>query len=299
MRILVTGGAGALGSALCPIFQGGGHEVVSTDIDVDHEGVEFLDVRDAEQVFRFVKSVRPDAIMHLAAETDVDRCEVETDHAYMTNAVGTQNVALACQANDIVMVYISTAGVFDGEKTEPYVEFDRPNPINLYGKSKYAGEQFVRRLLHRYFIVRASWMIGGGKKDKKFVAKVIRQIENGSRELRIVTDTRGVPTYTVDFSYGLLKLLETNYYGLYHMGNKGSATRYDIAQKILEFLGRYDVQLEPVSGEAFSLPAPRPRSEVIRNFMLDLRGMNTMRPWEEALKDYLETHFKVRKHTTS
>lgn len=294
MKILVTGAAGMLGSSLVPVLRKEGHEVYPTDIDTSDEGIEFLDVRNIEEIFKFIKRSKADLVMHLAAETDVDKCEAEVDHAFMTNTTGTQNVALACQENDIVIVYISTAGVFDGTKKEPYTEFDEPNPINVYGKTKLEGEKFVEKLLDKYFIVRAGWMIGGGEKDKKFVAKIIKQIDEGAKELHVVTDKLGTPTYAPDFSKVLAELIKTNYYGLYHLTCKGSGTRYDVAKKMLEFLGRNDIKLIPVTSEFFSetYPAPRPRSEMMRNFMLDLRGMNTMRPWEGALDEYLRTNFK-------
>lgn len=294
MKILVTGAAGMLGSSLVPTLRGDGHKVYPTDIETSNEGMEFLDVRDIEEVFNLVKHLKPDLIMHLAAETDVDRCELEVDHAFMTNTIGTQNVALACQESNAIIVYISSAGVFDGEKKEPYTEFDEPNPINIYGKTKLEGEKVVKRLLNRYFIVRAGWMIGGGEKDKKFVAKIIKQIDEGAKELHVVTDKLGTPTYAPDFSKVLARLIITNQYGLYHLACKGSGTRYDVAKKILELLGRTDIKLTPVTSDFFSetYPAPRPHSEMMCNFMLDLRGMNTMRSWDEALKEYIELNFK-------
>lgn len=294
MRILATGAAGMLGSSLVPTLREEGHEVYPTDINISDRKIEFLDVRDIDKVFEFVNHLKPDLVTHLAAETDVDKCEVEIEHAFMTNTIGTQNVALACQENNSVVVYISSAGVYDGEKEEPYTEFDEPNPINVYGRTKLEGEKIVEKLVSRHFIVRAGWMVGGGKKDKKFVAKIIKQIDEGAKELYAVTDKWGTPTYAPDFSKVLTKLIRTNQYGLYHLACKGSGTRYDVARRILEFLSRTDIKLIPVTSEFFSetYPAPRPRSEMMRNFMLDLRGMNTMRTWEEALKEYLESNFK-------
>jgi len=296
MRIVVTGAAGMLGSTLCPILRDRGYEVYATDIDVSDEGIEYLDVRNYKQVREIVEKIKPTMVMHLAAETDVDRCELEPDHAYLTNTIGTQNVALVCQKHDIEVVYISTIGVFYGDKPDPYTEFDEPNPINVYGRSKLEGEKIVQNLLKRYYIVRAGWMVGGGpKKDKKFVGKIIRLLDKGT-ELKIVDDKIGSPTYTVDFSKCLADLIETGYYGLYHCTNKGYASRFEVAQKIVKFLGRSDVIIKPVSSAYFPLPAPRARSEMSRNYKLDLLGMNTMRPWEEALRDYIGTYWK-KEHT--
>lgn len=292
MKILVTGAVGMLGSALCPTLRKRGYEVCATDVDTSDERIECLDVRNHKLVKEIIEKINPDRVIHLAAETDVDKCELKPDHAYLTNTMGTQNVALVCQKHDIEMVYVSTIGVFDGHKPEPYTEFDEPNPINVYGRSKLEGEKFVQNLLRRYYIVRAGWMVGGGpKKDKKFVGKIIRLMGKTS-ELKVVSDKIGSPTYTVDFSKCLAELVETGYYGLYHCTNKGYATRFEVAQKIVELLGRSDVTIQSVSSAYFPLPAPRARSEMSRNYKLDLLGVNTMRPWQEALEEYITKNWK-------
>jgi len=293
MRVLVTGAAGMLGTALCKILKEKSYEVYATDMNAEGEGIEFLDVRSYEQVNKAVNKYKPDIVMHLAAETDVDKCELEPDHAYLTNTIGTQNVALACQKRDIIMVYISTIGVFDGNKPEPYTEFNEPNPINVYGKSKLWGERIVQSLLRKYYIVRAGWMMGGGpRKDKKFVAKIVKQILEGKKELKIVNDKFGSLTYTVDFSKCLVDLIETGYYGLYHCTNKGYASRYEIAREIVVYLGRNDIEVKPVSSAYFPLPAPRARSEACYNYKLELLKMNNMRTWGEALKEYIDLYWK-------
>ena len=296
MKVLVTGAAGVVGTELCHVLKTVGFEVLPTDIN-STEGATYLDVRDVQQVMSTVSGQHPDLLIHLAAETDVDRCEVDVDHAYRTNALGTWNIALACQREDIPMVYVSTAGVFDGRKTEPYIEFDDPNPVNIYGKSKLQGEKFVRQLLSRYFIVRASWMIGGGPtRDTKFVAKIIRQLDAGARELKAVTDKIGSLTYAPDFSAHLVELVKTEHYGTYHLANKGTCTRYDVARHVLDHLHRNDIVLKAVTSEAFILPAPRANSEMLRNYALELRGMNTVRDWREAVDDYLDKHFSHASH---
>lgn len=288
MKILVTGAAGMLGSALCPTLVNKGHEVLATDLNTEEVGVDFLDIRNYEQLKTIVLNSKPDMIMHLAAETDVDRCELEPDHAYITNTIGTQNVAVICQKQNIPLVYISTIGVFYGDQIEPYTEFDAPNPANIYGRSKLEGEKVVQQLLQRYFIVRAGWMVGGGpKRDKKFIGKIIKQIGSNSK-LRAVNDKIGSPTYTFDFSSCVAGLISTDFYGLYHCTNKGYCTRYDVAKKIIDLLGKSnEISVEPVSSAYFPLPAARARSEMSRNYKLDLLGMNTMRHWEESLKEYI------------
>jgi len=201
------------------------------------------------------------------------------------NTIGTENIALVCQERDIPMVYISTCGVFDGRKPEPYNEFDEPNPISVYTKTKYEGEKVVSNLLQKYYIFRAGWMIGGGKKDKKFVAKIAEQIKT-KNEITVVNDKIGSPTFTKDFSECIIKIIDSGRYGLYHVTNKGWASRYDIACKIVEFMGKREVNVKPISSASFPLAAPRPRSEAVDNFKLKLLGID-MRRWEDALKEYL------------
>ncbi len=291
LKTLITGSAGMLGSALRPTLAQRGHKVFATDL-VQAGEVEYLDVRNYKEVADVIARVRPDMVMHLAAETDVDKCEVEPDHAFLTNTIGTQNVALECQKRIIPMVYISTIGVFWGDKPEPYTEFDTPNPINIYGQSKLEGEKIVQNLLQRYYIVRAGWMVGGGPdKDKKFVGKIVRQIKE-AKSLKAVCDKIGSPTYTFDFCSCLTDLIATGYYGLYHCTNKGYGSRFDVAKKIVEFLGRTDVTVEPVSSAYFPLPAARARSEMSRNYKLELLGIGNTRNWEDALREYISKYWK-------
>ncbi len=263
-----------------------GCEIVLTDLI---KGYRALDVRDPASVMRAVATIRPDVVLHLAAATDVDRCEQDPDWAYQINAIGTQNVALACLEHGVSLIYISTAGVFWGDKADPYIEFDAPRPINIYGQSKLAGEQIVASLLQRYYIVRSGWMIGGAERDKKFVGKIARLILEGRNPLNVVNDKWGTPTYAKDLLRGIRRLLDTRYYGLYHMANKGCCSRYDVALAIRDCLQRPELTIIPVSSDYFPLPAQRARSEAVRNLKLELLGLDTMRSWQDALCEYLET----------
>lgn len=287
MKYLITGANGMLGSALYPLLVKAGYETYPTDIDNTANDMQYLDVRDKEQVLTTVDEIKPNFIFHLAAETDVDKCELNEEHAYETNSKGTENVAIACKEFDITLVYISTGAVFDGEKFGGYAEQDKPNPINIYGNSKLKGEEVIISLLSKYYIVRAGWMIGGYDKDKKFVWK-IRQLLKTKKEIPVVTDKIGSPTFTKDFSKALLNIISTKEYGIYHCVNKGICTRFDIAKKIAEYLKKEDVILKPVTSEAFPLPAPRGRSEALINYKLSCMGMDNMRTWQEALREYLE-----------
>ena len=283
LRMLVTGAGGMVGSYAARAFTD--CDLLLNDVT---DGFRELDVRDPEGVMKAVIDVRPDVVLHLAAATDVDRCEQEPDWAFHTNAIGTQNVALACQATETTLVYISTAGVFGGEKPEAYTEFDAPSPANVYGHSKLAGERIVTSLLRRYYIVRAGWMIGGGVRDKKFVGKIARLIAEGRSRLRVVNDKFGTPTYAKDLLCGIKTLIGTNYYGLYHMVNSGYCSRYDVALVLRDLVGRPEILIEPVSSAQFPLPAPRARSEAMRNLKLELLGLDSMPPWQDALRGYVE-----------
>ncbi len=283
-KMLVTGAGGMVGGYVSGVFSD--YELVLTDIV---EGFLRLDIRDPIAVKATLEHSKSDIVLHLAAATDVDRCEQKPDCAYHTNTIGTQNVALACQAFSVPLVYVSTAGVFWGDKPEPYIEFDVPKPINVYGHSKLAGEQMVSSLLQRYYIVRAGWMIGGGERDKKFVGKIAQLITEGRNPLQVVDDKLGSPTYGKDLLSGIHRLIETGYYGLYHMVNKGICSRYDVALAVRDALKRSDISIIPVSSAHFPLPAPRARSEAMRNLKLELLGLDLMRPWEDALYEYVPT----------
>ena len=303
MRILVTGAGGMLGSALVPSLIDAGHTVVPTDRRTDElmpwgaggPGLGRLDVRSRADVVAWCRRTEPDLIVHLAAETDLEWCESNADDAYHTNALGTKHIVLASRELGVPVAYVSTAGVFDGLKETAYIEYDTPKPINVYGNSKYEGERYVERFSDRFYIIRAGWMVGGGIKDHKFVAKILNQLREGATTIYAVGDKLGTPTYAPDFALCFSRLIETNSYGLYHMACEGMGSRYDVAKKILDATGRSDVELIEVGSDFFRdrFWAPRPRSEIMRNLVLDLQGLNTMRPWPVALEEYLQTAFGV------
>jgi dTDP-4-dehydrorhamnose reductase len=294
MKVLVTGAAGMLADSLVPALRRAKYSVLPTDIDVSKSGCTHLDVRDFNEVWRFAsRSFKPRMIIHLAAKTNLEKCELDPDDAYKNNALGTQNIALACRRLKIPMVYVSTAGVFDGTKQGLYTEFDKPNPINVYGSSKFAGETYVRETVGEHFIIRAGWMIGGGSKDKKFVKMILDQISSGATKIHAVTDKFGTPTYAPAFSRVAVELIKSGFFGTYHLACRGQATRYDVAQEILAVVNREDIDLIPVKSDYFDkeFPAPRPRSEMMRNYVLELRGHDEMPTWQEALRQYLRDYF--------
>jgi dTDP-4-dehydrorhamnose reductase len=288
MKVLVTGAAGMLGAAVMNVLQREACEIAPTGRVVRGAATLEMDIVDGEAVMRMVEKVQPDLILHLAAETDVDRCEREPDHAFAVNAFATENVARACREHGAELVYISTANVFDGEKIEPYTEYDAPGSINSYGRSKREGERIVEQLLDRYYIFRAGWMVGGWEIDKKFVYKMV-QLCRTEKELKVVDDKFGSPTFNEDFVSVMMAVIATGRYGLYHLANQGVASRWEIACEIVRLLGKeQEIAVSPVSSAEFPLPAPRPRSEMLRNLKLELLGLDKMPHWKDSLRKYIE-----------
>jgi dTDP-4-dehydrorhamnose reductase len=201
--------------------------------------------------------------------------------------VGTLNIALACQAMNVELVYVSTTAVFDGANPEPYTEFDDAGPLTVYAKSKYEGEKVVASLLSRYYICRAGWMFGGRARDKKFVGRIV-QLCQTQPEILAVSDKVGNPTYASDLLATIKALSQTGLYGRYHVVGTGSCTRYDVAVEVAKFLDS-PIRIKPVNSALFPASAPRSRSEAARNYKLDLMGINHMRDWRIALHDYLSS----------
>ena len=288
-RIYIAGCGGMLGEAVYERFARVA-TVRATDIDVNEPWLTHGDVRDYAAMAKQLDDFRPAVIINLAAMTDLEACERDADRAWATNALGAENLGLLALQHDAVYVYVSTAGIFGGEK-EIYTDYDTPDPLSTYGRSKYYAECYVRQSVRKHFVVRAGWMMGGGpRKDKKFVNKVYRQLADGKRTLHVVDDKLGTPTYTVDFAHGIHRLLESDLYGLYNQVCGGSGSRFDVAVELVAQLGLAgSVAIERVpsaffAGEYF---APRPASEKLVNTKLDARGLNVMRDWRVCLAEYL------------
>lgn len=243
-----------------------------------------LDVTDLKDVMTFFKKNSPSAVVHLAAETDVERCERDPEQAYLINSVGSYNVASAAKEFGVKIVYISTAGIFDGRKDTPYTEIDEANPQNYYGRSKYLGELIVRNLTSNYIIARASWMFGGGpQKDQKFVAKIISQLNKP--EIFAIDNYVGSSTFGKDLIMAIKKLLLEDKTGVFNLSNNGCFSRYEMAKKIVEILGA-KTKVTPVKSDFFKDNVPRAANECL-SVKSDL-----MRPWQEALQEYLETEWR-------
>ena len=292
-KVLITGCGGMLGKSVyeSAIAKYGEENVVATDIDLNESWLSLLDVRDIKACEQIFEQVNPSIVFHLAALTDLEYCEKETQDAWATNALGAENIALLCLRNKALLVYISTAGIFGGEKDE-FSDFDTPNPLSYYAKAKYHGEKFIERYLPNHYIFRAGWMMGGGLiKDKKFINKIYKQIKGGSTEIFVVDDKLGTPTYTVDFANSMMKVIDSGYYGLYNQVCEGSCSRFDVAEAFVKFIDLTDtVKVTRVSSDYFKTEysAPRPASEKLVNVKLSMRGINYMRSWEECLKEYSE-----------
>lgn len=293
-KVLITGCGGMLGNAVYPYFLKHCKSVLATDKEVKEPWLQPLDVRDAAGVEALFNRFQPDLVLHLAAETDLEFCEANPEVATAVNATATRHIAELSHARGATLVYISTAGVFDGEKQGNYTDQDQPKPIMVYGQTKFDGENHMRAVNGAYYVVRAGWMVGGGPaKDHKFVSKILEQIGEGRTTLHAVDDRWGTPTYTHDFANNLFRLLDTEAYGTYHMVCSGSGTRYDVAKEIVAICGRNDITVEAVGSEYFAALyfAPRPRSEMLLNANLNRLDINLMRPWQVALREYIRAEY--------
>jgi len=293
-RVLITGCGGMLGDAVYPHFTSKYENVLASDKEQNGEWLMQLDVRDNVHLSKVFRDFKPGVVVHLAAETDLEYCEMHSDIAEDTNSLATKTIAKLSEEYGATLVYISTAGVFDGLKKGFYTEQDRPNPIMVYGQTKHQGELHALKHCSKSFVVRAGWMMGGGrKKEKKFIYKMLQQIADGNKELYAVIDKWGTPTYTYDFALNLFKLIETKRYGIYHMACEGKGTRYDVAKEILRTCKRPDIKLNAVDSNFFKKEyfAPRPISEMMYNSNLRKLGLNHMRPWKKCLRHYIEKHF--------
>jgi dTDP-4-dehydrorhamnose reductase len=275
MRILITGADGRLGARVWQAMAAQGHEIIP--------GVQMQpDVTLLDPVLDFSRQARPDLTLHLAAYTDVDGCARDPDLAMRVNAIGTQHVALACQALGIPMCYISTNEVFDGEARTPYLEYDATRPINPYGYSKWVGEQAVRELLPRHYIVRTAWLFAHD--GANFCQKILARARSG-QALSVVTDEIGSPTYAEDLAEALAALVQTERYGMYHLVNEGQASRYEFARHILDSFGLRQTPIQPVALADFERQSTPPPFSPLRNFQAAHIGIR-LRPWQEAVEAF-------------
>jgi len=292
-RIYIAGSGGMLGEAFHTVY-GAMNNLRCTDKDVNDVWLSYLDFRDPDAYARDVYDFKPDYLFHLGAHTSLEYCEEHPDDAYATNTIAVETAVHIANKLDIPLLYISTAGIFDGAK-DIYDDWDIPNPLGHYSRSKYMGERYVSQNISRHLICRAGWMMGGGPaKDKKFVQKLLSQIKAGNTELMVVDDKFGTPTYTHDFARNVALLLEKEYWGIYNMVCSGVTGRLEVARELVRLLGKERaVKIVPVSSNYFvnEYFAARPESERLSTTKLSLRGLYIMRDWRICLEEYLNDYF--------
>ncbi|CAH8773269.1 dTDP-4-dehydrorhamnose reductase [Paenibacillus dendritiformis] len=278
MKILVTGANGQLGTDVVRLFSAYGYDVIGC-------GRDDLDITNENQCLQKIQSYQPEAIIHCAAYTAVDQAEANPDEAYRVNAMGTRNIAIAAEQVGAKLCYISTDYVFSGNDCEPYVEYDNTNPVNVYGKSKRAGELLVQSLTSKYFIVRTSWVFGS--EGNNFVKTMLR-LGQERQELSVVHDQWGSPTYTRDLAQFLGALIKTKRYGIYHASNHGACSWYEFAKEIFA-AKNLNVNVVPCTTEQFPRLALRPKYSVLEPMAIRTNGFAPFRHWKEALHDFLGT----------
>ena len=293
-KIYIAGCGGMLGEAFYHQFKND-YKIKCTDKDVNEDWLSFLDFRDYKAYQKDVADFKPDYLFHLGAFTDLEYCERHIDDTYNTNTLAVENACYIANQLNIPLLYISTAGIFDGKK-HSYDDWDLPNPLGHYARSKYAGELFVQKNVQKHLICRAGWMMGGGpKKDKKFIQKLMLQLKAGKKELFIVDDKEGTPTYTHDFAKNVKALIEKEYWGLYNMVCGGETSRFEVTQELLNILDLKDkIKLTPVTSDYFKdvYFAERPPCERLVNKKLEIRDLNKMQNWKVALEEYISKYYE-------
>ena len=292
-KIYIAGAGGMLGEAFHHVFKED-FDLKCTDKDVNSPWLTLLDFRDLEKYKKDVASFSPDYLFHLGAYTDLEFCESNQDDTYLTNTLSVENATFIANSLNIPLLYISTAGIYDGGQ-DCYDDWDLPNPLGHYARSKYAAEVYVEKNTDKHLICRAGWMMGGGpNKDKKFIQKIMKQIKDGSKELLVVDDKLGTPTYTHDFASNVKLLLDKEYWGLYNMVCGGITGRFEVATELVSVLNlEKDIKVTAVKSDYFKEEyfADRPASERLINKKLDLRGANIMRDWKICLKEYVANYY--------
>jgi len=274
-KILLFGAGGMLAHDAVAVLQTGFEVIPSRE--------EELDICSAEAVHAAVSSIRPEVVINCAAYTLVDACETEREKAFAVNAEGVKHLALACRQTGSLLVHISTDYVFDGTKPAAYTETDIPHPLSVYGQSKLAGEQYVQELLERYVIIRSSWLYGAG--GNNFISTILR-LARDKRELPVVNDQRGSPTWTRDLSRAMKALLDGNPQGIYHVSNQGNCTWYEYARQIVELAG-LGLTVRPITTDELNRPAPRPSYSVLDCSRFTGETGMVLRNWETALEEYI------------
>ena len=276
MKVLVTGVKGQLGYDVVKDLEKRGHQPIGVDRDE-------MDLMDNEAIRTFIMNLKPEAIIHCAAYTAVDKAEEEVETCYQINAEAVKVISECAKELDVKLIYISTDYVFDGTKEGEYVETDLPNPINVYGASKLKGEQYVQTLLEKYYIVRISWVFGVN--GNNFI-KTMRRLGSERDELNIINDQVGSPTYTADLAPLLVDMMETDKYGIYHATNEETCSWYEFANEIFKQSG-IEVKTNPITTNQYPTAAKRPMNSKMSKVKLVESGFSLLPTWKDALTSYL------------
>ena len=276
-KIIVTGCNGQLGRAVNKLYANNGdYELVNTDVGE-------LDITNIDEVMSFAREVKPYAIINCAAHTGVDACETEADKAYRINAIGPRNLSIAATETNAKLIHISTDYVFDGKGTRPYTEFDAVGPQGMYGRTKLAGENFVREFADRHFIIRTAWLYGDGK---NFVKTMLRLSETNDK-VRVVKDQVGSPTSAEELAKAIAFLLPTENYGLFHGTCEGDCSWAEFTEEIFRLAGKKTV-VEAITTEEFGAKAPRPAYSILENYMFKLTSDFMFADWHDAIAKYMK-----------
>lgn len=277
-RIWIVGGAGSLGSEIRKIIDSKNYRVLVTDMDVD--------ITDMDTVTSYCDINRPEVVINCAGMTDLKACEADMVKAFHVNALGARNLAIASRKVGAKIIHISTDDVFDGVDGMELTEFDENHPLSVYGKSKKAGENFVRELNPKHIIVRSSWVYG--VHGHNYLSKLLAAVKE-SKKIQVPNDQISTPTSAEELAKFILTLFKTNEYGTFHASCEGSCTRYEFAKTILEYTGIKDVEVEAVLSDRSSV-LNAAKCTVLRNLMMEITGIYKMPAWRDALKSYLKDH---------
>ena len=285
-KILVTGCNGQLGRAIRNEYANEDVTFINTDV-VEADGVAALDISDIDAVLSLVRETKPDVIINCAAHTNVDACEKEWDLAYKINAIGPRNLSIAATEVDAKMIHVSTDYVFEGNGTKPYTEFDAPNPVSAYGKTKLEGEKFVQQFAKKFFIFRTAWLYGDGK---NFVKTMLRLSET-HEEVSVVCDQLGSPTSAVELARAIKHFEGTEDYGVFHATCEGDTNWADFTEEIFARTGK-STKVNHVTSEQYAQMNPasakRPAYSILENYMMKLTSSYKMADWKDALDEYLK-----------
>lgn len=293
MRILLVGAKGQLGRELSACFQRGYTELgvpelLKSENTVREIDIDELDISDLAAVRRVMRDGY-DLVINCAAYTNVNKCETERDLAFLANAIGPRNLAVASEECGARLIHVSTDYVFSGEGSVPYTEYDACDPRSVYGKTKHLGEEYIKQFCGRYFILRTAWLYGYyGNNFVKTMMKINR--ENGAS--RVVCDQRGNPTNAADLAHHILKLATTEEYGVYHATGAGECSWYEFTKKIVEYAG-IEAEVSPCTTEEYPTPAKRPAYSSLDNMMLRVTVGDEFRPWEEALSCFMKNYMEM------